>query len=262
LKKRIVSLIIVVTLLAMVLPAAALANDVTVSGTVPGAPTISVGGISPSTGDVSNSPTVTINGTGFVSGQTTVSVSSGATGVTPGAVTFVSSTQITCPFVIAANAASGARYIKVTVYGVDSNTDQTFSVNIYATLAIPTGPISIPASGPLNLSQNNDSAAQTISCTTNEAAKTNATVTVLGTSAGKLTLSSTSLSSALSLGGAGFTTVSLTGSAQTLVNTSDGALSGTPKTWSKNTLVITQPPFTVVTPGSYSCTITLTATFN
>ena len=267
-KNKILALGLVLALVAvMVIPMAVSAETVPVSGTVPGAPTISslVSSLTGNaTGVVSTAPVITITGTGFVDAQTTVSVD--GTGISAGAATVTGDTQLTCTFTIAAGAASGARNVKVTVYGVDSST-LPFTVNAYYTLSVP-GSISIPASGSLNLLTDNNSAAQTISCTTNDAGKVNATVAVkdaTSTDQGKLKKdgTGTALSSALKLSGGGLTTVNmLSGSDQTLVTTGQGALSGSPKTWSISTLVITQPAFTSATPGSYSTIITFTATFN
>ena len=267
-KNKLLALGLVLALVAvMVIPMAVSAETVPVSGTVPGAPTISslVSSLtSNDTGNVNTVPTVTINGTGFVTGQTTVSID--GTGISAGAAAVSGDTKLTCTFTIAANAMSGARNVKVTVYGVDSTT-LPFSVNVDYTLTVP-GSISIPASGSLNLLTNNDSAFQTISFTTNQTGKTYATVNVkdaTSTDQGKLKINGTgtALSSALKLSGTGLTTVNaLSGSDQTLVDASQGALSGTPLTWSKTTLVITQPAFTTATPGTYSTIITFTATIN
>jgi hypothetical protein len=134
----------------------------------------------------------------------------------------------------------------------------------YYTVTIPS-PITIPASGNLVNTASNASAALTVTVATDDSTMNKATVTVLGSNAGflKRTGGST-LSSALSLSGSGFTTVTaLTGVAQTLVDTTQGALGtvGIEKTWTKSTLVITQPAFTAVEAGTYSCTITFAATF-
>jgi hypothetical protein len=147
--------------------------------------------------------------------------------------------------------------LPVTVMAEDAVVSGT--VGTYFTLTVPST-ITLPT---LNYSTTNPSTAQTISAQTNDATKNVATVTVSGSDSGKLTYSGTSLSSALSLGGTGFTTVALTGSTQSLVGTSDGALStvGVEKKWTKTTLVITQPAFTAVPAGTYTCTLTFAATF-
>ena len=137
----------------------------------------------------------------------------------------------------------------------------------YYTLNVPSS-IVIPKTGMLNRLINNNSAAQTVSCTTDDLTKTSATVVVkdvTGSDQGQLKKdgTGTALSSALKLSGFGFTTVeALSDIDQTLVTTAQGALSGAPLTWSKTTLVITQPPFDTADPGTYSTIITFTATFN
>lgn len=135
------------------------------------------------------------------------------------------------------------------------------------TLTVPS-PIAIPATGKLNRTLDNNSAAQTVSCTTTNPDKTTATVVVrdaTATDPGKLKKdgSGAALSSALKLSGEGFTTVNtLSASDQPLVVEAQGALSGTPKSWTKtNALVITQPAFTPAVEGTYSTIITFTATF-
>lgn len=71
--------------------------------------------------------TVTITGANFVSGAT---VAFSGTGITTGAVTFVSSTQLTVPVTVAANAATGARNVTVTNPDTQTGTGTgVFTVN-------------------------------------------------------------------------------------------------------------------------------------
>ncbi len=97
-------------------------------------PTVSA--LNPNTGNVGTAPEVTITGTGFVDGQTTVNVS-GAAGVSAGVVTFVNSTSIKSTFTIAADAAAGARDVTVTTSGGTSTPAVTFTVNAYITVVAP-----------------------------------------------------------------------------------------------------------------------------
>ncbi len=133
-KKRILSLAMVLALLAaMVVPTAALADTTEITGTVAETPTVT--SVTPNTGDVNTTPTVTIIGTNFVTGQTTVQVS--GTGVTPGAATVNTSENVTCVFTIASNAPQGAKTVKVTVAGKQSVTSATFTVNGVVTVVAP-----------------------------------------------------------------------------------------------------------------------------
>ena len=146
-------------------------------------------------------------------------------------------------------------------YPVQADGPYTYTLNVPSSIVIP-------ETGKLNRLINNNSAAQTISCTTDDPDKTSATVMVKDATSsdqGKLKKggNGTAMSSALKLSGEGFTTVEvLSGTDQILVDTSQGALSGIPLTWSKNTLVITQPPFDTADPDAYSTVLTFTATFN
>ena len=90
--------------------------------------------LNPNNGNVNTAPTVVILGTNFVDGQTTINVS--GTGVSAGAVTFTSSTNISATFTIAADAAAGARSVTVTVAGKQSNAVD-FTVNSFITVTAP-----------------------------------------------------------------------------------------------------------------------------
>ncbi len=90
--------------------------------------------VSPDNGNVGTAPTVTIIGTNFVDGQTTINVS--GAGVTAGAVTFTSSSNISAPFTIDADAAAGPRQVTVTVAGKTSNA-VSFTVNAFITVTAP-----------------------------------------------------------------------------------------------------------------------------
>ena len=218
-------------------------------------------GQTPSSAFVGSVTSVTITGTNFV---TPATVTFSGVGVTAGTATVVSPTSITCNFTIAGDAVAGARNVYVTVYGSISQETVTFTATDYATLTVP-GSVTIPATPPLIRTQANDSAAQTVSAASSLDSNTYASVTVSGTNSGKLTSAApTSLSSALKLSGTGFTEVTaLSGADQTLVNTTQGALtlvSGV-GSWTKTTLIVTQPIFDQVAAGSYTCTITFTAVF-
>jgi RHS repeat-associated protein len=125
-----------VTVLFTILPTAALgATNVTVttSGgtsaaktftvTAPPAPTLTA--VAPSSGAQGTAVTVTLTGTNFISNGTTVKVVN--TGITVGAVTFVSATQVTVPFTISPTAALGATNVTATTSG-GTSAAKTFTV--------------------------------------------------------------------------------------------------------------------------------------
>src|SRR6185503_16916024 len=101
-----------------------------VTFTVTAAPTITQ--VQPNSGDVGNAVNVTITGTDFVAGQTTVQVS--GAGVTVSAVNVTGPTALTATFTIAANAATGARNVTVTTPNGTSNA-VTFTVTAAPTIA-------------------------------------------------------------------------------------------------------------------------------
>ena len=97
--------------------------------TVTAAPTITQ--VQPNSGNVGNAVNVTITGTDFVAGQTTVQVS--GAGVTVSAVNVTTPTSLTATFTIAANAATGARNVTVTAPSGTSNA-VTFTVTAAPTI--------------------------------------------------------------------------------------------------------------------------------
>ena len=90
---------------------------------LPGVPIIS--GMSPSFGVVGNSVNVTLNGSMFVSGATTIAI--GGTGVTLSNTNVVGTTQVTATFAVASNATLGPRNVTVTTPGGTSGV-ATFNV--------------------------------------------------------------------------------------------------------------------------------------
>jgi cytochrome c peroxidase len=90
---------------------------------LPGVPILS--GISPSFGVVGNSVDVTLNGSMFVLGATTIAIS--GAGVTLSNTNVVSTTQITATFAVASNATLGPRSVTVTTTGGTSGA-ATFNV--------------------------------------------------------------------------------------------------------------------------------------
>lgn len=91
-----------------------------------GVPAPTLTSISPSSGQLGNGVSVTLTGTNFVNGGTTIAVSgSGVDIVSP---TFVSSTQLTAIFGIQPSAATGARSVTVTTSGGTSGA-VTFTIN-------------------------------------------------------------------------------------------------------------------------------------
>lgn len=93
----------------------------------PPAPTLT--SVSPNSGVQGTTVTVTLTGTNFISGATTVAVS--GTNVTVQNVSVSSGTSLTAQFVIASSAATGARNVTVTTAGGTSGA-QTFTVNAAA----------------------------------------------------------------------------------------------------------------------------------
>jgi hypothetical protein len=93
----------------------------------PPAPTLT--SVSPTSGVQGTTVSVTLTGTNFISGATTVAVS--GTGVTVSNVSVASGTSLTADFVIAANATTGGRNVTVTTAGGTSGA-QTFTVNVVA----------------------------------------------------------------------------------------------------------------------------------
>lgn len=110
----------------------------------PPAPTLT--GVSPAAGVQGATVPVTLTGTNLVTGA---SVTTGNTGITVGAVTVVSATQITATFTIAANAALGAASVIATTSGGTSGA-ATFTVNSSVQTAPGVTSLS-PTSGPVGL---------------------------------------------------------------------------------------------------------------
>ncbi len=132
-KTRFVSILTVMLVLSlMLLPATALADTTAVTGEVADTPTIT--NISPDNGDNGTAPTVIILGTNFIDGETTINVS--GTGVTAGAVTFTSSSNISATFTIDSDATAGDRDVTVIVAGKTSSA-ATFTVNYVFDVTAP-----------------------------------------------------------------------------------------------------------------------------
>jgi hypothetical protein len=93
-------------------------NAVTFTVTVPPAPTLT--SIAPPTGVRGTAVAVTLTGSNFISGATTVAVSGG--GVAVSGVTVTSTTQISATFTISTGAALGVHNVSVTTPGGTSNT--------------------------------------------------------------------------------------------------------------------------------------------
>jgi cytochrome c peroxidase len=97
-------------------------NSVTFT-VLPGVPILS--GLNPSFGVVGNSVNVTLNGSMFVSGATTIAIS--GAGVTLSNTNVVGTTQVTATFAVASNATLGPRSVTVTTPGGTSGA-ATFNV--------------------------------------------------------------------------------------------------------------------------------------
>jgi len=134
-KKRILTLGIVLALVALlVAPMAVAADDTVVTADVAETPTVA--SVAPPNAGVGTNA-VTITGTNFIVGEPATVVVSGA-GVSVGAVTVASTTSITTTFIIAADAAAGARDVSVTVGGKTGTGTGNFTVNGYITVTAPT----------------------------------------------------------------------------------------------------------------------------
>ena len=93
---------------------------------------MSLTSVTPNQGNQGTTVAVTLTGTNFVVGATTVEVS--GAGVTVNSVVVGSTTSLTANFVIAAAAATGARTVTVTTAGGTSG-GQTFTINLPAPVA-------------------------------------------------------------------------------------------------------------------------------
>ena len=100
------------------------AQSFTINLPAPGAPTLT--SVAPNLGTQGATVAVTLTGTNFVIGATTVSVS--GAGVTVNSVVVGSTTSLTASFVLDAGAATGARSVTVTTAGGASGA-QTFTIN-------------------------------------------------------------------------------------------------------------------------------------
>jgi hypothetical protein len=143
---------------------------------------------------------------------------------------------------------------------VSGGTTVTGTVLAYYTLTAPAG-----FSLTLNPAQATSSPGKTLSVATNDSGMTSVRINVKGTAGQTGMLKSsggTSLSTALTLAGTGLTTQTLSDTDLALIAAAVLGASGAEKVWSVSDLVITQPAFTAVPAGSYTITITFTATFS
>jgi hypothetical protein len=139
-KKRILSIAMSLALIAvMAMPMVISAGTTVVTADVGNPPTITA--ISPNHGAPGETPSVTITGTNFVDGQTTVTV---ANYVTVGTLT-VTTTTITATYTIASEALSGSQTVTVNAAGQEATT--SFLIDTVTTL----GNISPFSIGTLNL---------------------------------------------------------------------------------------------------------------
>ncbi len=138
-KKRILSLAMVLALLlAMVLPTAALAGT-EVTGDVPVAPTVTSCNVTSAahSDGTEGAISVAITGDNFIQDSTSAdAVSVNGTGVAVSNITVVNTTTITATFTIAYNAPQGLRKVSVTVAG-RAGTGDIFTVSYYITVAAP-----------------------------------------------------------------------------------------------------------------------------
>ncbi|MDD5701069.1 MAG: IPT/TIG domain-containing protein [Dehalococcoidales bacterium] len=141
LKKRILGLVLALALTALLAVPAGAAESVA-SGEVGG--TVTVTGISPSYGAVDPTVSVVITGTGFILGGVEASsVEVSDTGVTAAITDVVDANTINADFTIAAGAASGPRNVSVTVDGVTGTGNNLFvvdgSITVNPPATIPLG---------------------------------------------------------------------------------------------------------------------------
>ena len=140
-----------------------------------------VSSLSPSSlGQGATTQTVTVNGSGFVSGAV---VSISGTGLTVGSTTFVNSGQLTVPVTVGGSATTGARTLTVT------NPDTTTATSTFTVNAAPTVTTVSPAS------RGQGAPSQTVTLT-GTGFRSGATVTISGTG---LTVGSTNFVSSTSL---------------------------------------------------------------
>jgi streptogramin lyase len=131
--------------------------------------------ISPAAGTQGASVAVTLTGTGFAQGLSQVSVSN--SGVTPGNVVVVSSTQITSTFNIGTGAALGPAKVTVTVAGITSAA-VTFTINPSAATLTSISPASAPqgATAAVTLTGTNFASGATIAIANTGVTATNVVV--------------------------------------------------------------------------------------
>lgn len=144
----------------------------------------------------------------------------------------------------------------LTVYAADTEVSGT--VSSYYTLTVPET-VNLSSLDPAN---STDSTPLTISVATNDTAKTSVNIQVVDNAhAGKLTNGGISLSSPLVIFGGNLTQATLSDSTASLSNASLTS-SGNEKVWEETNMIIRQPAFNTVAPGTYTTTITFTAAFN
>ena len=103
---------------------ATLTSGFTVTGAATPAPTLA--SISPTAGATGQTTSITLNGSNFISGGTTVSF--GGTGITVNSVTYNSATQVVANITVSSSAAIGARTVTVTTAGGSASLTNAFSV--------------------------------------------------------------------------------------------------------------------------------------
>lgn len=103
---------------------ATLTSGFSVTGAATPPPTLA--SISPTAGATGQTTNVTLNGSNFISGGTTVAFT--GTGITVNSVTFNSATQVVANITIATSAATGARTVTVTTAGGSASLTNAFTV--------------------------------------------------------------------------------------------------------------------------------------
>ena len=187
--------------------------------------------VSPNNGAQGTAVSVTLTGTGFVTGAT--AVNPGNTGITVSGVTVVSTTQITATFTIAGTAATGASSVTVTTSGGTSSA-VPFTVNPPPPTLTTVSPNSGAQGAPVTVTLNGTNFV-TGATTVNPG---NAGITVSGVTV----VSTTQITATFTISG-----TAATGTNNVTVTTAGGTSNGVPFTV---TAATSAPTLTTVTPNS------------
>ena len=199
--------------------------------------------VSPNNGAQGTAVSVTLTGTGFVTGAT--AVNPGNTGITVSGVTVVSTTQITATFTIAGTAATGASSVTVTTSGGTSSA-VPFTVNPPPPTLTTVSPNSGAQGAPVTVTLNGTNFV-TGATTVNPG---NAGITVSGVTV----VSTTQITATFTISG-----TAATGTNNVMVTTASGTSDGVPFTV---TAATSAPTLATVTPNSGAQGAPVTVTLN